>query len=117
MWAFVHFFPIVSKHNRAVVADYENLKSPEVLNFGNHSYISFAAPEQSYLDSRKAETKVLRVKSEFESAHPELTITGWQVDVTGRVFYGIWVDHEPSGKHPLTRDTVPPKIDDASMEK
>jgi hypothetical protein len=75
---------------------------------GNHTFIYFRPLISQYSDGKQGEMKVLVAKDEFERNHPELEITGWQVESTQSTFCGIWVDHKPSGKQPLTRDHVVP---------
>lgn len=68
-----------------------------VVTVGNHSYIPIN------LDGKPNENVdvILGALKAFESANPNLEVTGWQIEkqqlayVTSPYTYGIWVDHHP----------------------
>lgn len=84
------------------------VKVIKIITLGDHSYIRFAPRLDTRGDEGTIETEILGVKNKFESDHPELSVTGWQVQSLvyvsshssndGVIYNGIWVDHKPSGK-------------------
>ena len=87
---------------------YEKVRITKVITRGDHSYIKFAPRTVSSENDEVLETEILEVRGKFETDHPELLVTGWQVHsvvfrssygaIECAMYHGIWVDHKPSGK-------------------
>lgn len=68
-----------------------------VVTVGNHSYIPIN------LDGRPDQQVgvILGTLQAFESTHPNLEVTGWQIEKEQRAYntsdyiFGMWVDHRP----------------------
>lgn len=120
------FIPSLSITDSATGQDmqrYEKVRISRIITRGDHSYIRFAPRTTSREDDENVvETEILMIKNAFVANHPELTITGWQVQsmvyvasyssADAVMYHGTWVDHKPSGKQKPT-----PKAEDFPPNK
>ena len=74
-----------------------------VITQGNHSFIFYTGDAPLYVENderQEVEMMFLSVMDMFEIAHPELEISGWQIqtsiDKEGDLrYHGVWVHHKP----------------------
>lgn len=70
----------------------------EAITIGNHSYLPLNMAYQNPANNIKL---ILSTLNAFEKKHPELKITGKQIEKqqdahgTCDLIFGLWVDHEP----------------------